>query len=132
MLRRPLAAESGITIAWVRRHFHRGWADEISPAFHRMPAGLMLAQRGNQIFGFAAWNVTAPGFFGPLGVAKSERGQGLGRALLLAALDGLRAEGHVYAFIGDAADQDFYARTCGALPLPGGGASIYDNMLRDD
>ena len=72
------------------------------------------------------------GVFGPLGVAKSARGQGLGRALLLAALDGLRAEGHVYAFIGDAADQDFYARTCGALPLPGGGASIYDNMLRDD
>ena len=132
LLRRPLAAESGIVTDWIRAHFHRGWADEITPALHAMPARLILAQQSNQIFGFAAWNVTAPGFFGPLGVARSARGHGLGRALLHAALDGLRSEGYVYAVIGDASNPDFYARNCDALSLPDRGSSIYDNMLIDD
>jgi GNAT superfamily N-acetyltransferase len=40
------------------------------------------------------------GFFGPAGVAESARGFGLGKALLMKALEALREIGHAYAIIG--------------------------------
>ncbi len=130
IIRRPLAAESGLIADWVTTNFHRGWADEIAPAFARQPISLFTAQRENTLLGFAAYSVTAPGFFGPTGVATTARRQGIGAALVWAAMDALRHLGHVYAFIGDSADDAFYARTCGATPLPGTGTSLYAHMLQ--
>ncbi|MEX0969324.1 MAG: GNAT family N-acetyltransferase [Paracoccaceae bacterium] len=130
IIRRPLAAESGLIADWISANFHRGWADETAPAFARQPIALFTAQRGNDLLGFAAYNVTAPGFFGPTGVAKAARRQGIGAALVWACMDALRHLGHVYAFIGDSADDAFYARILGATPLPGAGISLYAHMLQ--
>jgi len=130
IIRRPLSAEAGIIADWVTAHFNRGWADEIAPAYSRQPISLPIAQRGQTLLGFAAYNVTAPGFFGPTGVVDHARSQGIGAALVWAAMDGLRALGHVYAFIGDSADDAFYARNCGAITLPGLGTSLYAHMLQ--
>jgi len=81
------------------------------------------------LLGFAAYNVTAPGFFGPTGVALSARRNGIGAALVWSCMEAMRHLGHVYAFIGDSAVDAFYARTCGAIPVPGSGTSVYQHML---
>ena len=51
------------------------------------------------MIGFAAYETTRRGFFGPTGVAPSERGKHIGKALLLASLWGLREMGYAQAVV---------------------------------
>ena len=75
---------------WARTHF-AVWVPEIEAAFHRMPVSCLIAVRDADVLGFAAYDATCRNFFGPTGVMEGERGNGLGRALLLAALHAQRA-----------------------------------------
>ena len=43
--------------------------------------------REKELIGFACYEATARNFFGPMAVLESERKKGVGRALLLKALD---------------------------------------------
>lgn len=129
-IRRPLTAEHRIVIDWVERHFSRAWADECSAAFARQPVACFLAVESGQIVGFVAYEATARNFLGPLGVASAARGRGAGRALLLAALQAMRAEGYAYAIIGGVGPAEFFERTVGAIPIPGSTPGIYRGMLR--
>ena len=66
--------------------------------------------------------IPSPGVcgFGPTGVLESFRGQGVGSALLLAALFAMKAEGYAYAIIGGAGKQaGFYERLAGASGIAG-------------
>ena len=53
-----------------------------------------------EIVGFACYDATCMNFFGPTGVKESERGKGVGKALLLAALHAMKEQGYAYAIIG--------------------------------
>jgi GNAT superfamily N-acetyltransferase len=86
--------------------------------------------RDGHILGFACHDAIAPNFFGPEGVAANERGHGIGRALLLAALHALREQGYAYAIVGGVGPADFYAKCVGAMPIPGSTPGIYGGMLR--
>ncbi len=89
----------------------------------------MLQRR---IVGFACFDCTWKGFFGPTGVLESLRGRGIGAALLLASLFAMRAEGYAYAVIGAANTQPgFYERVAGAVPIPGSDPGPYPEMLED-
>lgn len=116
--------------AFVEQHFAVGWADEISVGFGNKPVSVYLATRDAGIIGFAAYECTRRAFFGPTGVLKRERGRGLGTALLLASLYGLREMGYVYGIIGSAGPTDFYARTVGAILIPDSDPGIYTDMLK--
>jgi hypothetical protein len=61
--------------------------------------------------GFACYDVTCRGYFGPTGVLESERGKGIGTHRLIRPLSGLRELGYAYAIIGAAGPVDFYAKT---------------------
>lgn len=79
--------------------------------------------------GFACYNVTRPDYFGPTGVLESQRGRGIGRALLLQCLEALAAEGYAYAIIGGVGPAEFYERAVGATLIPGSEKGIYRNRL---
>ena len=67
---------------------------------------------------------------GPTGVAEDERGRGTGKALLIAALWGLRELGYVYGIIGGAGPMRFYEEAVGAIVIPDSEPGIYDDLLK--
>ena len=117
---------------FVLANFSRGWADEIMPGFYRQPISVYIALREGRVIGFAAYECTRRAFFGPTGVVKAERGKGIGKALLVASLHGLKEMGYVYGIIGGAGPTEFYARHCGATLIPDGQPGIYVDGIREE
>ncbi|MEO8305681.1 MAG: GNAT family N-acetyltransferase [Betaproteobacteria bacterium] len=127
-IRRALAPERRATIDWVRDRFASS-AAEVETAFAQAPVTCFIAVRDGAVLGFACYDVTCRNFFGPEGVAIEERGHGIGRALLLAALHALHARGYAYAIIGGVGPAEFYAKTVGAIAIPGSTPGIYTGMV---
>ena len=88
------------------------------------------AVRDGKLLGFACHDATAKGFFGPTGVDEAARGQGIGEALLIATLRGMREAGYGYAVIGDPGPVAFYQKRLDALEIPKSKPGIYAGMLR--
>lgn len=129
-LRHPLPHEKTVIGAWIARHFHQGWMDEFEVSFKNTPPSSVIAVRGDVLVGFACYDVTARGFFGPTGVMESERGRSIGVALLKRSLLALREMGYAYAIIGDAGPVEFYVKTVGGIPIPDSDPGIYPPPLR--
>jgi GNAT superfamily N-acetyltransferase len=128
-VRRSLLPEKPIVIDWVRAHFDV-WMPEVDASYARMPIACFVAVRDSQLLGFACYDTIARNFFGPSGVAERERGRGIGRALLLAALTALRDAGYAYAIIGGVGPRAFYEKTVGAVPIEGSTPGAYAGLLR--
>jgi GNAT superfamily N-acetyltransferase len=125
-LRRPIPPERRTVARWVESHFGECWAAEAETACGTMPAKCHIAvDEAGRLAGFACHDVTFRGYFGPAGVAGPLRGRGIGTALLFTALQALAAAGHAYAIIGGSGADDFYAKTVGALPIPGSTPGAY-------
>ena len=75
---------------FIEKNFSVAWADEISVGFANKPVTVFIATRDGRVIGFAGYECTRKAFFGPTGVDESERRRGIGKALLLLALHGLR------------------------------------------
>lgn len=117
---------------FIEKEFGAGWADEITPCYSRQPITLFLAVRQGRVIGFGAYEATRRNFFGPTGVAESERGKGIGKALLLSCLWGMREMGYAYGIIGGVGPAEFYAKTVGATLIPDSTPGIYTDMLGDE
>jgi len=115
---------------FVATNFSAAWADEISVGFGRQPISVYVATIERDLVGFSAYECTRRGFFGPTGVSQSAQGKGIGKALLLASLEGLREMGYVYAIIGAAGPVRFYQKTVGAIIIPDSEPGIYTDMLK--
>lgn len=129
-IRPALPPEMQVVVGWVREHFSENWASEVTVAFSRQPVACLIAVEDDKLLGFACYDTTARGFFGPTGVDPEARGKGIGLALFSASLQTMKTLGHAYAFIGDAGPVDFYARTVGAVEIPAPDKGIYKGMLR--
>jgi GNAT superfamily N-acetyltransferase len=129
-VRRALAAEKHVVCEWVSQTFGRGWADECEAAFCRQPVSCFMATAVNRPVGFCVYDSTARGIAGPIGVAGEWRGRGLGRALLLAALNDMRAVGYAYGVIGWVDATEFFARSCGAGVIEGSQPGLYLGILK--
>lgn len=132
IFRHPLPHEKTVVREWVARHFDTGWADEFDVSFKHMPPSSFIALRDDRLVGFACYEVTARGFFGPTGVLESERGLGIGVALLKRSLRGLRELGYAYAIIGDAGPVEFYVKTVGGILIPESEPGIYPPAIAPD
>jgi ribosomal protein S18 acetylase RimI-like enzyme len=128
-IRRALPPEFGLVTSWVREKFDDRWASETTVAFTRQPPSCFLAVRDGKLIGFACYDATARGFFGPTGVDKAARGVGVGHGLLLASLLDMRAQGYGYGIIGGAGPVDFYVRSVNAVPIEGSIPGIYAGLL---
>ena len=71
---RALPPESGLIRDWIGSHFGKGWRSEALPALAQQPPTCFVAQREGKIIGFACYDATAKGYFGPIGVAEEELG----------------------------------------------------------
>lgn len=128
ILRRARAFEKH-TVAAFAAGFSEKWRSEVEVAITRQPAACFLATRDKQILGFACYDTTMKGFFGPTGVSEAARGQGIGKALLMRSLEALRDEGYAYAIIGGVGPREFYEKACGAMEISGSDPGIYGDIL---
>ena len=81
------------------------------------------------VLGFACYDATAKDFFGPTGVMESQRGKGIGAALLIACMQAMAAEGYAYAVIGGAGPVAFYEKVVGATVIPDSVPGPYRDMF---
>jgi len=129
-LRRAQPFEITQVRSFVEENFSVAWADEISVGFANKPVSIYIAVREKQILGFAAYECTRKTLFGPTGVADIVRGRGVGRAMLIASLWGLKELGYVYGIIGGVGPVEFYEKAVGATIIPGSDPGIYTNLLK--
>jgi GNAT superfamily N-acetyltransferase len=129
-VRRAQPFEISAVRRFVGENFSPNWADEISVGFARQPISVFVATIDHQLAGFAAYECTRRGFFGPTGVVPSAQGKGIGKALLLVSLEALREMGYVYAIIGAAGPVRFYQKTVGAIIIPDSEPGIYTDLLK--
>ena len=115
---------------FVATNFSQGWADEISVGFGRQPVSVFIATIQRELVGFAAYECTRRGFFGPTGVIPTAQGKGIGKALVLASLWALREMGYVYAIVGAAGPVRFYQKAVGAIIIPDSEPGIYTDSLK--
>jgi len=130
LIRRAQPFEMSKVREFVEKNFSVAWADEISVGFANKPVSVYIAVLQKEIVGFAAYECTRRGFFGPTGVIESVQGRGIGKALLLACLWGLREMGYVYGIIGRAGPIEFYQKTVGAIVIRDSEPGIYMNLLK--
>lgn len=129
VLRRARAFEKHTVAAFAQEHFSPKWVSEVEVALSRQPVACFIATRDRKVVGFACYDTTLRGFFGPTGVAESARGSGLGKALLFKSLEALRELGYAYAIIGGVGPREFYAKACGAIEIPGSDPGTYTDLL---
>ena len=131
LIRRAQPFELTTVRRFVETNFSLGWADEISVGFAHQPISVFVATIDRKLAGFAAYECTRRGFFGPTGVVPAAQGKGIGKALLLASLYALRELGYVYGIIGAAGPVRFYQKTVGAIVIPDSEPGIYTDLLRN-
>src|ERR1041385_6597847 len=129
-IRRAQPFENTPVRQFIEKNFSVAWADEVSAGFAKQPVTVFIATRDARVIGFAGYECTRKAFFGPTGVVESERGHGIGKALLIASLNGLRELGYVYGIIGAAGPTDFYRAAVGAIEIPGSEPGIYTDLLK--
>jgi hypothetical protein len=98
-IRQARSSEKCIITDWVRQRFSAAVTAECHAAIDRQPVSCYIAlewPRGtiqqtrsddslsDALLGFACYDVAARGVFGPEGVREDRRGEGIGKALLLA------------------------------------------------
>ena len=96
-----MAADRSVISAWIRQHFSEVWACEFEKAMANAPVSCFVAVNDRRkLIGFSCYDACYKGFFGPIGVDESCRGNHVGRELLLHCLYAMREEGYGYAVIG--------------------------------
>jgi hypothetical protein len=130
LIRRGQVFEQTQIKAFIEQNFSIGWADETSVGFTNKPVSVFVATFEKHLVGFAAYECTRKTFFGPLGVVNALRGKGVGKALLISCLQGLRELGYVYAIIGGVGPVEFYEEAVGATVIPDSEPGIYTDLLR--
>lgn len=132
IFRRPIPPERSLIVDWVGSHFGALWADELRTAFAFVPVRCYIAQKGQELLGFACFECTAKNFFGPTGVLPDHRGLGIGKVLLVKSLRALGEMGYAYAIIGGVGPAAYYERTVDAKIIDKSQKSIYQHLLKRD
>jgi len=129
-IRKPIGPEKHVVIEWVRGTFGGGWASEADAALSNSPATCFVAVKDAKPIGFACYDATVLGFFGPVGVDEPCRGKGTGTALLKACLLDMKLKGYGYAIIGSAGPVEFYRNAVAAIEIEGSSPGVYRDMMR--
>jgi GNAT superfamily N-acetyltransferase len=130
-IRKPIGPENDVILNWVSTHFGAGWASETDAAISNKPKSCFVAVKKNAIIGFACYDATALGFFGPIGVEKAHRKKGTGTALMTACLLDMQLKGYGYAIIGAVENPAYYQKAVGALEIPDSSSGIYKNRIKE-
>ena len=129
-VRRALGPEKQAIVEWAEKKFSRSWASECDVALSAQPVTCFIAVKEKQVIGFACYDATLKGFFGPIGVDESVKKKGLGKALLIRTLEAMRDAGYGYAAIGWAGPVEFFRKTVGATVIEGSEPGVYKNLVK--
>ena len=129
-VRRAFAAEKRLIADWVAKRFGERWASECEIAFARRPVACFIAASDFEVLGFATYDATARGFFGPTGVTEEARHKGIGRALLNVTLQDMASQGYAYGIIGATTSLEFYRKEVGAIEIPSSAPGFYHGLLK--
>ncbi|SEN88534.1 Acetyltransferase (GNAT) domain-containing protein [Paenisporosarcina quisquiliarum] len=108
-------------VHFIEKNFSNEWSKTIREAFSLSKPPIYIALDNNgDIVGFAAYDIykNKKCYFGPMGVALSNRVNGIGYSLLHHCLKDMSDIGYEYAIIGDAGPIEFYEKACNAVVLP--------------
>lgn len=144
-IRQAKPAEKKSIVDWVHQRFSAAVAAECEAAIEQRPITCYIAIEkqkdiqqpitsyddlpAERLLGFACYDVTSKGMFGPEGVCIERRRQGIGTALLLTCLNAMKMDRYAYAVIGWAGSQEFYAKAVGATVIDGSEPSVYTGPL---
>jgi ribosomal protein S18 acetylase RimI-like enzyme len=129
IIRKPIGPEKHLIVDWVRAKFSDAWASETDIALANFPMSCFIAQKQDILIGFACYDATALGYFGPIGVDSSYRNLGIGRALLMACMLDMKLKGYGYAIIGSVGPLEFYVNTLSAVEILGSTPGLWKHWL---
>ena len=133
-IKKALAPDRSKIIAFSRICAKDDYSDEVQAAFSNNPVTCYIATREKELIGFACYEATCRNFFGPMAVLESERKKGVGKALLLMALESMRELGYAYAIIGWPANSavSFYKKCVDAIMIDESSSGVYKRMIEVD
>jgi len=108
-------------VHFIGYNFSNDWSQTIREAFSlNEPPVYVAFDDSGDIVGFAAYDIykNKKCYFGPMGVALSNRVKGIGYSLLHHCLKDMRDIGYEYAIIGQAGPIEFYEKACNAVVIP--------------
>lgn len=114
---------------YVEKKFGIYGKGEATVCFSRNPVTCYIASKDNEVIGFACYEATMKDYFGPTEVSEEYRGLGIGKALLIRCLEGLRDMGYTYAIIGGVGPKEFYKKCVGATLIKGSNPGAYRDMI---
>jgi len=128
---RPLSCDKSKVLNFVRKKFNESWADECERCFSNVPISCFVSVKDQSIIGFACYDATAKGFFGPIGIEPEERGKEVGTRLLFSCLGDMWDNGYGYAVVGwvDEYQINFYEKSTSATVIPGSSPGIYKRLI---
>ena len=107
-------------LQWIGNNFCQEAAEQASLAFSSFPAcGFVASQisTGDPL-GYACYDATGLGFFGPIGILPGYRDRGISRALVLSCLFDMKMRGYGYAIIGNVGPTRFYEDIIKEVAVP--------------
>lgn len=99
-----------------------GWKMEVERGCYN--GTVLIAVYNKKIIGFICYDCTGKGYLGPFGIDEKYRKQGVGKELLYACLDIMKAKGYGYAIVGWVSDDregsptNFYKKVAKAEYIP--------------
>ncbi|MDD1792141.1 GNAT family N-acetyltransferase [Enterovibrio sp. ZSDZ42] len=126
-IRKPIGTEKHVVLDWIGAQFNQRWQSEAATAYSRHNS-LFIAVHDKEIVGFACYDGTAKGFFGPLGVSEFAREKGVGKQLLRKTLNAMKEAGYGYAII-PTNSEDYYRKYLDLIEINGSEKSIYHDMV---
>lgn len=133
IFKRALAMDKNLILEFISSHFGKNgssWASECEVALLRHPTACYVAVLQKKIIGFACYDSSAKGFFGPLGVSSIHRKQGIGKVLLIQCLRAMEMEGYGYGIIPWVSSVDYYQKVLGAEVIKGSEPGIYHRRIQ--
>lgn len=120
-IRRVNRDDKNKLIHFVESHFSQEWSETIKRSFLNTTPSIYVAfDDQGDLVGFAGFDIYQHKkcYFGPMGVAKSNRVKGIGYSLLHHCLKDMNEMGYEYAIIGGAGPIEFYENACHAVVIP--------------
>ncbi len=131
-MKRAFVGDKETILTFVKENFQSNWVYEVEHALMQEVGKCFIVTENGKLVGFACFDASAKGFFGPIGVLPEKRNKSIGKALLIRTLEAMREYGYGYAIIGWVSDaEQFYRKTVNAEYIKNGNPenSIYSNLV---
>ena len=134
-IKRAYVGDRQKILQFVRKKFpaHVVWPDETDYALMQEGCKCFIAAENGKLLGFACYDASALGFFGPIGIRADRRGENIGAALLVRTLTAMHEQGYDVAevctkFINNYIKQFAEDRFFHADPHPGN-VRVWDGRI---